>query len=123
MNETKVIQHRLQEIDEARNDYISLIAAGTIDEESLDEQFQMLYDEEQELNAKLKSLQEQNNIDLEKRSRINKTIQEINSNSCELTEYNDLLVRKLIECVKVVSKTEIQIIFKGGIDTTVSVEK
>lgn len=123
MNETKAIQHRLREIDEARNDYILLIATGTIDEESLDEQFQMLYDEEQELNTKLKSLQKQNNIDLEKRSRINKAIQEIDSNSCELTEYNDLLVRKLIECVKVISKTEIQIIFKGGIDTTVSVEK
>lgn len=34
-----------------------------------------------------------------------------------------MLVRKLIECVKVISKTEIQIIFKGGIKTTVAVEK
>jgi hypothetical protein len=27
----------------------------------------------------------------------------------------DMLIRKLIECVRVVSKTEITIIFKGGI--------
>lgn len=82
MNKTKVIQHRLREIDDARNDYISLIAAGTIDEESFDEQFQMLYDEEQELNAKLKSLQEKSNIDLAKRPRISKVMQEIDNNSC-----------------------------------------
>ena len=41
--ETKEIQRRLREIDDARNDYISLIAAGTMDEEALDEQFKKLY--------------------------------------------------------------------------------
>ena len=34
-----------------------------------------------------------------------------------------MLVRKLIECIKVNSKTEITIVFKGGIETTVEVEK
>lgn len=34
-----------------------------------------------------------------------------------------MLVRKLIECVRVVCNTEIQIIFKGGKETTVNVEK
>ncbi|HEZ7990954.1 MAG TPA: recombinase family protein, partial [Ruminococcus sp.] len=42
--ETKEIQQRLREIDEARNDYILLIASGAMDEESFDEQFQKLYD-------------------------------------------------------------------------------
>ena len=34
-----------------------------------------------------------------------------------------MLVRKLIECIKVKSKTEITVIFKGGIETMVTVEK
>lgn len=123
IKETKEIQHRLHEIDEARNDYIALIASGAMDEESLDEQFQKLYDEEQELNSRLKALEEQNNIDTDKRSRITQALQNIDNSSCELTEYNDILVRKLIECVKVNSKTEITIIFKGGIETTATVEK
>ena len=121
--ETKKIQKRLREIDDARNDYISLIASGTMDEEAMDEQFQMLYAEEQELNSRLKALEENNNIDNNKRSQISKAFQEIDNSSCELTEYNDMLVRKLIECVRVVCNTEIQIIFKGGKETTVNVEK
>lgn len=121
--ETKEIQKRLREIDDARNDYITLIASGTMDEEAMDEQFQMLYAEEQELNSRLKALEENNNIDNNKRSQISKAFQEIDNSSCELTEYNDMLVRKLIECIKVKSKTEITVIFKGGIETMVTVEK
>ena len=34
-----------------------------------------------------------------------------------------MLIRKLIECVKVNSKTEIKIIFKGGYEVTAEVEK
>ena len=122
ISETKGIPQRLREIDEARNDYISLIALGTMDEESLDEQFAKLYTEEQELNIRLKELEDKN-IDNNKRSRIIQVLETIDKSSCQLPEYNDLLVRKLIECVKVNSKTEITIIFKGGIETTVEVEK
>lgn len=123
VKESKEIQKRLREIDDARNDYISLIAAGTMDEESMDEQFQKLYTEEQELNSKLKALEESNNIENNKRFRITQALQKIDSSSCELTEYNDMLVRKLVECIKVNSKTEITIIYKGGIESTVEVEK
>ncbi len=123
LKETKEIQKRLREIDDARNDYISLIAAGTMDEEALDEQFQKLYAEEQELNTRLKALEENNDIDNNKRTRINQALKNIDNSSCELTEYNDMLVRKLIECIKVNSKTEITIIFKGGIEVTIEVEK
>ena len=123
LKETKEIQKRLREIDDARNDYISLIAAGTMDEESMDEQFQKLYTEEQELNSRLKALEENNKIDNNKRVRINQTLQNIDNSLCELTEYNDMLVRKLIECIKVNNKTEILIIFKGGIEVIVPIEK
>ena len=89
----------------------------------MDEQFQKLYVEEQELNSRLKALEENNNIDNNKRFRISQALQDIDNSSCELIEYNDILVRKLIECIKVNSKTEITIIFKGGIETTVEVKK
>ena len=123
LKETKEIQRRLREIDNARNDYISLIAAGTMDEEALDEQFRKMYTEEQELNARLKTLEGNNSIDDNKRSRITQALKNIDNSSCELAEYNDIIVRKLIECIKVNSKTEIMIIFKGGIEATVEIEK
>ncbi|MBR4361724.1 MAG: hypothetical protein IKP42_03140 [Ruminococcus sp.] len=40
-----------------------------------------------------------------------------------IIRYNETAVRKVVECVKVVSKTEIEITFKGGFDMTVEVEK
>lgn len=123
VKETKEIQHRLREIDDARNDYIALIASGTIDEAALDEQFQKIYAEEQELNSRLKALEENNSVDTNKRARLSQTLRNIDNSAGELTEYNDMLVRKLIECIKVISKTEIQIIFKGGIEIAVEVEK
>ena len=123
IKETKEIEKRLREIDDARNDYISLIAAGTMDEEALDEQFQKLYTEEQRLNERLEQIKAENNIDSDESDRVARAQNEIDKSNCELLEYNDMLTRKLIECVRVVSKTEIQIIFKGGYEVTVTVEK
>ena len=123
IKETKEIEKRLRVIDDARNDYISLIAAGTMDEEALDEQFQKLYTEEQRLNERLEQIKAENNIDSDESDRVARAQNEIDKSNCELLEYNDMLTRKLIECVRVVSKTEIQIIFKGGYEVTVPVEK
>lgn len=82
---------------------INSIAAGTMDEEALDEQFQKLYDEEQSLNERLEQIKAENSIDPDDSDRIDRTLKEIDKNSCELLEYNDILTRKLIECVRVVS--------------------
>ena len=71
----------------------------------------------------MKELEESNKIDNNKRDRITQALKNIDNSSCELTEYNDMLVRKLIECIKVNSKTEITIIFKGGVEVTVEVDK
>ena len=89
----------------------------------MDEQFQKLYTEEQELNSRLKYLEENNDINDDQKTKISKALHIIDNNSCELTEYKDMLIRKLIECVKVNSKTEITIIFKGGYEVIAEVEK
>ena len=37
-------------------------------------------------------------------------------------DYDDSVTRKLVECIKVVSKNELLVIFKGGIEKTVRME-
>lgn len=37
-------------------------------------------------------------------------------------EYDDKAVRLLIDCIKVLSKNELLVIFKGGIEKTVTME-
>ena len=54
---------------------------------------------------------------------IESTIAEIENSRFQLEAFDDVLIRKLIECVKVISKTEIIIIFKGGYEVKAEVEK
>ena len=40
----------------------------------------------------------------------------------ELETFDNVLIRKLIECIKVLSKTEILVIFKGGYEVRAEIE-
>lgn len=115
------IQKRLQEIDTARNDLICMIASGGCDEDSMDETFAQLHAEEQELTQKLETLQAQSWMTPEQEQQMQTVLAEITDTDFRLTEYDDSLTRKLIECIKVKSKTEITVIFKGGyaVDTDI----
>ena len=112
-SELKEAEQRLKEIDTARSDYISLIAYGTNDEEELDCQFQRLYDEEQELKSII-NLSPQKENDSKQSYRLKKWVESVNMGNCTVSEYDDMLVRKTIECVKVLSNNEILIYFTGG---------
>lgn len=39
---------------------------------------------------------------------------DIDSSSFKLEQYDDVLVRRIVECVKILSKDEISVTFKGG---------
>lgn len=122
-NEIRIIQNRLNDIDAARNDLIGLITNGVCDEDKLDSEFAKLYDEEKRLNEKLHLLLEQKNMENITQSKIKNIFSEIESEKLELKEFDDILIRKLIECVKVISKTELLIIFKGGYEVSAEIEK
>ena len=44
--------------------------------------------------------------------------QEIRQADFQLTDYDDILVRSLIECIRVLDKEHVRIIFKGGTEIT-----
>ena len=113
--EHNAAEQRLREIAEARNDIISLIASGTIIEDSFDDEFRKMYIEEKELNNNIIKLKADSKLicnDLDGIESVLKVIKEI---KFEITEYDDKLVRKLIECVRAVNKDTIEIIFKGSV--------
>ena len=122
-SEIKKIEDRLKEIDRARNDMISLITSGTCDEDTLDSEFAKLYEEETQLSGKLLSLKAQCKVSDDTKDKIESTIAEIENSKFQLEAFDDVLIRKLIECVKVISKTEIIIIFKGGYEVKAEVDK
>lgn len=122
-SEIQKIEQRLKDIDKARNDMISLITSGSCDEDTLDNEFAKLYEEETQLSGKLLSLKAQCKVSDDTKDKIESTIAEIENSRFQLEAFDDVLIRKLIECVKVISKTEIIIIFKGGYEVKAEVEK
>lgn len=122
-SEIQAIEERLKEIDTARSDLIGLITNGACDEDKLDSEFAKLYEEETQLSEKLLSLKAQANADNDTQKKIQSTLAEIEKEKFELEAFDDVLIRKLIECVKVMSKTELLIIFKGGYEVSAEIEK
>ena len=116
------IENRLKEIDAARNDLISLIASGGCDEDKLDSEFAKLYQEEQQLSERHETLKSQNETSAETQAKLDKIMDMIEHEKFELETFDNVLIRKLIECVKVLSKTEILVIFKGGYEVKIDIE-
>ena len=110
--EIKHIEQRLKDIDHARNDFVNLIATGACAPDSLDDEFARLYSEEEKLSQKLLSLKAQANT--ESNGLSDEIKADIDSSNFQIEQYDDVLVRKVIECVKILSKEEISVIFKGG---------
>ena len=117
------IERRLADIQKARNDMINLIVSGAVGEDSLDTEFEKLFREEQELGEKLTVLKRQAYTNSETQNQISTVLNQMEHTRLELNNFDDVLVRKLLECVRVIDKTHIQIIFRGGYETDTEVEK
>ncbi|MDO4944161.1 MAG: recombinase family protein, partial [Ruminococcus sp.] len=115
-------EKRLKEIDQARTDLVSLIASGGCDEDKLDSEFEKLYSEEQRLSERLAMLKSQNKTSEETQAKLDKIMELIENEKFELETFDNVLIRKLIECVKILSKTEILVIFKGGYEVRTEIE-
>ena len=111
-NDIQQIEQRLKDIDQARNDFVNLIATGATAPDSLDDEFASLYSEEEKLSQKLLSLKAQGEAEQNELADDIKAV--IDKSSFELQQYDDVLVRKVVECVKILSKEEISVTFKGG---------
>ena len=115
-------ENRLKEIDRARNELVGLIATGGCDEDKLDSEFEKLYEEEQSLSVRLAMLKSKNQTSAETQAKLDKIIDMIEHEKFELETFDNVLIRKLIECVKVLNKAEILVIFKGGYEVRKEIE-
>ena len=56
----------------------------------------------------------QSKTSAETQKKLNKIMKMIKQEKFELETFDNVLIRKLIECIKVLNKGEILVIFKGG---------
>lgn len=110
------LEKRLKELDKARNEFISLIASGSCDEDKLDNEFAKIFNEEQSINKKLEELKQKVKMSADTQNKINSAMEMIEDEKFTFEVFDNIIIRKLIECVKVLSKEELLIIFKGGVE-------
>ena len=117
------LENRLKELDKARNDIISLITSGGCDEDKMDSEFAKIYAEEQSVNEQLAELKKKAEISVDTQDKIDRAMEMIEHEKFEIEVFDNVIIRKLIDCIKVLSKTEILIIFKGGIEVKAIIEQ
>lgn len=110
------LEQRLKELDKARNDLILLIASGGCDEDKLDCEFEKIYAEEQEVNEKLLELRKNGSISADTQNKIDSAMEMLAQERFQVEVFDNVIIRKLIDCIKVLSKEELLIIFKGGVE-------
>ena len=110
------LEKRLKELNKARNDLISLIASGGCDEDKLDSEFAKIFNEEQSINERFEELKQKAQISADTQNKIDSAMELIEREKFKLEIFDNIIIRKLIECVKVISKEELLIIFKGGVE-------
>lgn len=117
------VESRLAQIDKARQNMIDSIVSGVCEEEAMYAEFEKLHVEEEELTTKLQELKAQCQISAEEQRQLETTLEDVENARFELDCFDNVLVRKLIECVRVLNKEKIEMIFKGGYEVTAEMEK
>lgn len=107
------IQLRLAAVEKEINELFNTISVDTI--ESFDEgKAEELLSEKNKLQAELDRIAELNQKDKNKQSRIAEITELLDGIKNRTMEYDDRLVRKIIEAIIVESKEKIKVIFIGG---------
>ena len=112
------MRERLRELDTQRNDLVMMIASGTCSEDTLDTEFVKIFAEEQELNEQLQAFE----IPTDTQEKIDSAMQDISREKFQLEVFDDIIIRKVLDCVKVLSKTELLVVFKGNAAGNVAME-
>ncbi len=111
-DEIRQIEQRLKDIDQARNEFVKLIAIGNLAADSFDDELARLYSEEEQLSQKLLSLKALD--DNEQNEFLDEILFDIDIRTFALEKFDDVLVRKIIEYVKILNIDELLVVFKGG---------
>lgn len=117
------LEQRLKELDKARNDLISLISEGNCNEDTLDAEFAKIHEEEQSVNEKLSELRKNAEVSKDTQGKIDFAMEMLAHEKFQVEVFDNVIIRKLIDCIKVLSKEELMIIFKGGVEVKVQMEK
>ena len=107
------IERRLRELEQQ---FQTLLDKATDDPAAYGGQFKEILDEQTFLKEKRSGILADNNEQAKANQRIQDAAQTLENTSPHITEWDESALRQLVETVKVLSKDEIAITLKGGIE-------
>ena len=107
------IERRLRELEQQ---FQTLLEKATDDPAAYGGQFKEILDEQTFLKEKRSGILADNNEQAKANQRIMDAAQTLENASLHITEWDESAVRQLVETVKVLSKDEIAVTLKGGIE-------
>ena len=102
---------RIQEIDQAMSNLL-LLVSHSADSSIYDEKFKALTKEKAELQAQVDAVEKAARQDQDRQRELQKVIDAINLQEVELNEYDDELVRRIVEKITIIPADEPQIVFQ-----------
>ncbi|NPV89866.1 MAG: recombinase family protein [Firmicutes bacterium] len=114
--DTYTIKKRIDELNAVMLDLVQVSVKSNASADYFDDKFKEISDEIKELQETLKKHEQRQMLAQNNNSRMVEIFKILDNEDFFLTEYDDILVRQLIENVKVISETKIQVTFKGGFE-------
>ena len=105
---------RIQEIDQAMSNLL-LLVSHSADSSIYDEKFKQLSKEKSNLQAQLKVVEQAVQQDEERKRQLQTILDTIEHTAIELNEYDDDLVRRIVEEITVMPGGQLTIRFKSGL--------
>ncbi len=116
-DESITIQVRITEIENQFNSMIKAVAADNI--QNFDEEkATALMMEKKKLQEQLSQITDKKQKQLNAQSRLDEIFMILDGMKNHPMKYDDQIVRQLLECIIVESKTQIRLVFAGGLEIT-----
>ena len=112
--EIDLLTRRIDTLNKRMLDLVNETVAAGKDVESSEDEFKGISDQIDQLNRRIAAIQESIHKDGSRQARLEEIQSIIAKRSANETQYNDSIVRQMIECIKVHSDGRLTIIFGGG---------
>ena len=112
--EIDLLTRRIDALNKRMLDLVNETVAAGKDVESSEDEFKGISDQIEQLNRRIAAIQESIHKDGSRQARLEEIQNIIAKRSANNTQYDDSIVRQMIECIKVHSDGKLTIIFGGG---------
>jgi len=113
---TFMMENKIQELNDTMLALVQVVSKSGGDEDRYDSKFKSISDEIKRLQLVLDAQKEQETAENKSNSRLRDLFRILESETLTLNTFDDILVRQIVDTIKVRSKDKILIIFNGGFE-------